>query len=1278
MAYSQNPCGFDKHQNEYLNVHPEAKNELLNSLNSNARINVNTVYKIPVIFMVAHTGQNEGQDINLSRKSLLQGVAALNKWFKDSGTFTSKAAVAGTPNIEFELATIDRSGNAFNGVLRSDCSTITNYSNGVDFDNSLNIGTTASTLIQHFENQFGTYESRDYYRVYVVNKVNGAYAFASTGYCVMPAFGLEGSTFPHETGHYLSLPHTFAGGGSETSPACPSNSNCATDGDRFCDTPPHPHPQITNTADGDKICPSGVASPVLKYNFMNYYQDPIMFTTDQVNQMRSHIQSSSDKQNLVLREKAKEIAKPVVDFAFEGSCSGEIISFLELTENGPTSYSWDFGDNSNSTEKNPSHTYAQEGTYTISLTASNTYGTTVKSKTIDIRNTLKAYQTPNTQGLMSINPIGKINFGGKIVEFSNIFSGYSDDVCSTYIFEAGNTYYSSVILRDGLAANSSYAIYADFNQDGKFDGQQEKISSGIKPSASEYKVDFTLNIPQTVLSNKKIRLRILFGDATNDVQTTNPLSGVATVVKDISAFIIGGTTSSDFTNNPTSVTNTSFDITWNAPQGSSLTPSGYLLDVAYDELFNNKVSGYDDKDVTSSNSTSITGLQTGATYYYRIKAQYSSDNNYLVVSSAKNVKAVGQYDNDQTNHLSIATSTNTAVIKWDEGTNGNTLLQVSSTPYDFTLPTDGTTYTNNSSAGSGKTWWVTSNDSIIVTGLNSEQTYYVRAFDYTGTTYNQGIGRESILPFSTVCNMLGININQGQGHPTDFSLSTLSVPNAGNPTSGTPVLSTFGNGAATLNVGVDYQGSYNVVSGYSTKGYIDFNKNGVFELSEEVYDNSSQKSQSSQIFTINIPTTVAAGVYVLRVSARFNAGNIAPCGSSGYGGAVDYQLNVENSNCTSTSITANSASLSAINADCSLATITPPTATTDCGFPLTATTTTTFPITASTTVFWVFDDGNGNQLTQSQSVTISSLNNAYTVANNTITASASGTGITYQWYNCSNNSAISGATSSSYSPSASGSYKVKISKGTCEVYSSCYQYTAGCTIIAITPSESSLTTLSSFCEITQLTPPSASTNCNSTIQATTNVSLPITTSTDITWTYSANGITETQTQRVEINGSLSISLSSGILSASINDSNYTYQWYTCGSNNSETAITSATSSTYTPLTSGSYKVKVSSTASSCSTITSTCFDFIVTSLVDNLWLKEVYIYPNPSESKLNIGGVGNKIFSYKIITQDGKIISEQKGLLSNESIETSQLKNGLYLIQIESNDNIKTLKFLKK
>jgi len=53
------------------------------------------------------------------------------------------------------------------------------------------------------------------------------------------------------------------------------------------------------------------------------------------------------------------------------------VQFTDLSTNNPASWYWDFGDGKNSTMKNPSHIYIDPGTYAVSLTASNSGGSSV-------------------------------------------------------------------------------------------------------------------------------------------------------------------------------------------------------------------------------------------------------------------------------------------------------------------------------------------------------------------------------------------------------------------------------------------------------------------------------------------------------------------------------------------------------------------------------------------------------------------------------------------------------------------------------------------------------------------------------------------------------------------------------------------------------------------------------------------------------------------------------------------------------------------------------------
>jgi PKD repeat protein len=57
------------------------------------------------------------------------------------------------------------------------------------------------------------------------------------------------------------------------------------------------------------------------------------------------------------------------------------VQFTDTSTNSPTSWSWSFGDGDSSTSQNPQHTYANVGTYDVSLTATNAGGSDTLTRT---------------------------------------------------------------------------------------------------------------------------------------------------------------------------------------------------------------------------------------------------------------------------------------------------------------------------------------------------------------------------------------------------------------------------------------------------------------------------------------------------------------------------------------------------------------------------------------------------------------------------------------------------------------------------------------------------------------------------------------------------------------------------------------------------------------------------------------------------------------------------------------------------------------------------------
>ena len=85
-------------------------------------------------------------------------------------------------------------------------------------------------------------------------------------------------------------------------------------------------------------------------------------------------------------------------------CFGEEISFFDNSLKNPTSWLWDFGDGTTSTEQNPVHAYTSSGNYTVSLTVKNSNGS---SDTRTQENYISVNPNRNSESVF----IGKENKG---------------------------------------------------------------------------------------------------------------------------------------------------------------------------------------------------------------------------------------------------------------------------------------------------------------------------------------------------------------------------------------------------------------------------------------------------------------------------------------------------------------------------------------------------------------------------------------------------------------------------------------------------------------------------------------------------------------------------------------------------------------------------------------------------------------------------------------------------------------------------------------------------
>jgi hypothetical protein len=197
---------------------------------------------------------------------------------------------------------------------------------------------------------------------------NNAFASGSgcTGYVPGAPYNL-GRTLTHELGHFFNLDHTFAG--------C-DGANCATSGDRVCDTPP------TNTEYYDCVAPGSVSTtcgstPQLTMNYMDYVEDSCMymFTAGQATRMLAwynHVITEFQTNVLLANNEINPIAfsvypnpsKGIVNIQFSNVVSDFSVEVYDSLGR-PVSYTQD------SLNKTINLTGVSKGVYFVSIKSEN-------------------------------------------------------------------------------------------------------------------------------------------------------------------------------------------------------------------------------------------------------------------------------------------------------------------------------------------------------------------------------------------------------------------------------------------------------------------------------------------------------------------------------------------------------------------------------------------------------------------------------------------------------------------------------------------------------------------------------------------------------------------------------------------------------------------------------------------------------------------------------------------------------------------------------------------
>ena len=366
---------------------------------------------------------------------------------------------------------------------------------------------------------------------------------------------------------------------------------------------------------------------------------------------------------------------------------------------------------------------------------------------------------------------------------------------------------------------------------------------------------------------------------------------------------------------------------------------------------------------------------------------------------------------------------------------------------------------------------------------------------------------------------------------------------------------------------------------------------------------------------------------------------------------------------------ADNASLATATAECSLISLTPPTATDNCAGTIVGTHNTVFPMYTSQTITWTFDDGNGNTSTQDQVVTILDVTAPVpdVASLSDLTSECEITSLTAPTASDNCIGMISGTHNASLPISSNTTVTWTYDDGSGNL-STQVQNVVINDITAPTPNQAILPEIVSYCDVQSVVDPLATDNCIGSISGTTATTFPITATTTITWSYDdGNGNVSTQNQLVTINTiDATVSLS-GVTISSNQTNGATYQWVDCLNGNAP--INGATNASFTATQNGQYAVEI--TIGNC-TVTSSCTTISTVELEENQ-LVLVSVYPNPTKDFLSVES-SEQIESIVIYDVTGKQVQQE----GTNHFSVDQLANGPYVLHIQTTNGTAIKRFVKE
>ncbi len=207
---------------------------------------------------------------------------------------------------------------------------------------------------------------------------------------------------------------------------------------------------------------------------------------------------------------ATVIVNTVPAASFSSTNNGAAVAFTNSSNNA-SSYSWNFGDNSSSTENNPVHTYAADGVYTVTLTATNVCGSITTTQTITV-------VTPPIAGFNATPTTGCAPL---TVQFSNASS--ANATAYSWTFVGGNPASSTAAnptVVYTMPGTYSVVLVASNSAGNNTATQTNLVTVNTTPTAGFSSTTNVATVNFTNSSNNATAYSWSFGDGNNSTETS--------------------------------------------------------------------------------------------------------------------------------------------------------------------------------------------------------------------------------------------------------------------------------------------------------------------------------------------------------------------------------------------------------------------------------------------------------------------------------------------------------------------------------------------------------------------------------------------------------------------------------------------------------------------------------------------------------------------------------------------------------------------------------------